>query len=74
MKLVKMVVWLLVANLVFTIGSTNVTNAAVNDWITLPEMKNIELSKMFSVTFNKEVAIGDIDGIVIFQVGKFCPS
>ncbi|MEK4406175.1 Ig-like domain-containing protein [Sporosarcina sp. FSL K6-6792] len=48
-------------------------NAAVNDWITLPEMKDIDSSKIFSVTFNKLVAIEDIDGIVIFQGGNFVP-
>ncbi len=47
--------------------------AVSSDWLTIPGMTQVPLNKIFTVSFNKDVTLGDIDGMVIFHNGKFLP-
>ncbi|WP_303964731.1 Ig-like domain-containing protein [Sporosarcina ureae] len=49
------------------------TEAANSDWLLLPEIVDVPVDKTFTVTFNNEVTLGDIDGMVIIHQGAFLP-
>ncbi|MFJ8064800.1 Ig-like domain-containing protein [Psychrobacillus sp. NPDC096426] len=69
----NMFVWILVLTLFISLVPVTKTSAACSEWITLPELKEVPLSKVFTVTFNKEVTLGDIDSLEIFQGQESIP-
>lgn len=44
-----------------------------NEWLLLPEMKDVPLDKTFTINFNLPISTKDIDGIVIYQNNTFLP-
>lgn len=65
---------MIILALLILVPPPKVSMASTYEWITLPEMQDVPLSKTFTVTFNLPVTIEDIDGIVIYQGGKFLPA
>lgn len=48
--------------------------AKYEDWIELTEMTEVPIVKTFTIKFNKDIKMKDIDGIVIESNGMFIPA
>ncbi|NBI28535.1 Ig-like domain-containing protein [Chengkuizengella marina] len=51
----------------------SISYAKYEDWIKLPEKKEVPLVKTFTIQFNKQIFVEDIDGIVIESEDMFIP-
>ena len=59
--------------LLFIMYPFSTADAVADEWIQLPALKEIPISKQFNVTFNREITNSDIEGIVIIYKGNFIP-
>ncbi|MDP5274942.1 Ig-like domain-containing protein [Chengkuizengella axinellae] len=51
----------------------SISYAKYEDWTELPELIDVPLVKTFTITFNKEIKVEDIDGILIESEDMFIP-
>ncbi|MFS1514310.1 Ig-like domain-containing protein [Chengkuizengella sp. SCS-71B] len=51
----------------------SISYAKYEEWTELPEMKEVPLVKTFTIQFNKQILVEDIDGIVIESEDMFIP-